>query len=96
LPIGNFLSVRLDNRSWMTGDCHVQFSESAKVRFPRATQHFKFEPAGEKTLDIFMRIINERWQQTINQLSCPALAQRMMKIFGYLPAFACKHGQFIV
>lgn len=22
----------------MTGDCHVQFSESAKVRFPRATQ----------------------------------------------------------
>ena len=22
----------------MTGDCHVQFSESARVRFPRATR----------------------------------------------------------
>ena len=22
----------------MTGDCHVQFSESARVKFPRATQ----------------------------------------------------------
>jgi hypothetical protein len=23
----------------MTGDCHVRFSESARVRFPRATRH---------------------------------------------------------
>jgi hypothetical protein len=31
--------------------------------------------AQQKKLDIFMQIINERWQQTINQLSCSALEQ---------------------
>src|SRR5450759_5379994 len=35
---GSSLKLRLDNRSWMTGDCHVQFWESARVRFPRATR----------------------------------------------------------
>ncbi|MGD0280645.1 MAG: hypothetical protein ABSC11_15260, partial [Smithella sp.] len=38
LPIGNSHKLRLDNRSWMTGDCHVQFSESARVKFSRATR----------------------------------------------------------
>jgi hypothetical protein len=38
LLIGNSHKLRLDNRSWMTGDCHVQFSESARVKFSRATQ----------------------------------------------------------
>jgi hypothetical protein len=38
LPTGSSLRLGLDNRSWMTGDCQVQFSESAGVRFPHATR----------------------------------------------------------
>ena len=38
LPIGNSLSLWLDNRSRMSREVHVRFWQSARVGFPRATQ----------------------------------------------------------
>ena len=34
---------RLDDRSRMTGDCHVRFCESLGVRLPRATRLYSFQ-----------------------------------------------------
>ena len=38
LPTGTSYSLRLDNRSRMSREVHVRFSESARVKFPRATR----------------------------------------------------------
>ena len=38
LPTGTSCSLRLDNRSRMSREVHVRFSESARVKFPRATR----------------------------------------------------------
>jgi hypothetical protein len=42
---GEAVLPRLDNKSWMTGDCHVRFSQAVGVRFLRGAQHLKITEA---------------------------------------------------
>jgi len=44
----------VDEKSGMTGDCHVPFCGSPGVRFPRATRRLRqHERCGSQTLDAF-------------------------------------------
>jgi RNA-directed DNA polymerase len=70
----------------MSGDVHVRFCESVRVRFPRATHrniYVRSERSGQRVMDGITRFITERLKLKVNDKKSAVARPQARKFLGF-------------
>ena len=79
-------SLRLDNKSRMSGDVHVRFRESLGVQFPRATRrniYVRSKRAGQRVMAGITRFVTRRLKLKVNEAKSAVARPWDRKFLGF-------------